>query len=422
MRRTGLIASSLAAALTLMMAGRAVSADTALKWLHVEVNPNQVKLWEEAARQFEASHPGVRIEPQYLENEAYKAKLTTLLQSRDKPAMFYSWAGGVLKAQVEAGVIEDLTDQTRGFIDAVAPSAASAFTVNGRVYGVPQALTEVGFFYNKDLFRKAGVDAAAIKTWDDFLGAVRKLKSAGIVPISVGGADKWPVSFYWSYLALRQGGRPAFEAAVKGDQGGFAGDTFVKAGELFKQLVDLQPFQNGFLGSKHLPAIGQFADGKAAMTLAISVIYNQQRSIAADKKGLSDDQIGWLDFPIVTGGRGAATDTLGGVVGWVVSKGAPKETIDFIKTFVSKDVQSRLAASGYIVPVVSGADEAISNPFLRNIAQELARSTYHQNFYDQVLGPSVGRVVNDSVAELAGGTMTPHDAAKAVEAAARQAN
>jgi raffinose/stachyose/melibiose transport system substrate-binding protein len=422
MRRKGLIARSLAAALTLIVSEQASAADAVLKWLHVEVNPSQVKLWEDAARGFEASHPGVRIEPQYLENEAYKSKLTTLLQSRDKPAMFYSWAGGVLKAQVEAGVIEDLTEPTRGYADTIAPSAVSAFTVNGRLYGVPQALTEVGFFYNKDLFRKAGIDAATIKTWDDFLGAVRKLKGAGITPLSVGGADKWPVSFYWSYLALRQGGRPAFEAALKGDDGGFAGATFVRAGELFKQLVDLQPFQNGFLGSKHLPAIGQFADGKAAMTLAISVIYNQQRSIAADKKGLSDDQIGWLEFPTVPGGQGRATDTLGGVVGWVVSKGAPKETIEFIKSFVSRDVQSKLAAAGYIVPVVSGADEAITNAFQRNVAQELARSTYHQNFYDQVLGPSVGRVVNDSVAELAGGTASPQDAAKAVETAARQAN
>jgi raffinose/stachyose/melibiose transport system substrate-binding protein len=59
---------------------------------------------------------------------------------------------------------------------------------------------------------------------------------------------------------------------------------------------------------------------------------------------------------------------------------------------------------------------------MRNIAQELARSTYHQNFYDQVLGPSVGRVVNDVVAEMAGGTITPQDAAKAVQAAWKQGN
>jgi raffinose/stachyose/melibiose transport system substrate-binding protein len=404
------------------LAASAVNAADTIKWLHVEVNPTQVAIWNEAARAFEAKHPGVKVEPQYLENEAYKAKLTTLLQSRDKPAMFYSWAGGVLKAQVEAGVIEDLTDRTKGYIETLTPSAVAAFTLDGKVYGVPQAITEVGFFYNKELFAKAGVDASKIKTWDDLLGAVKALKGAGITPITVGGADKWPVSFYWSYLSLRQGGKPAFEAAMKGEAGGFAGEDFVKAGELFKQLVDLQPFQNGFLGSKHLPAIGQFADGKAAMTLAISVIYNQQRSIAADKKGLSDEQIGWFQFPIVPGGKGAPTDTLGGVVGWVVSKGAPKETVDFIKAFVSPEVQSRLTAEGFIIPVVAGADASLKNAFMRNIAQELARSTYHQNFYDQVLGPSVGRVVNDVVAEMAGGTITPQDAAKAVQAAWKQGN
>ena len=404
------------------LAASAVNAADTIKWLHVEVNPTQVAIWNEAARAFEAKHPGVKVEPQYLENEAYKAKLTTLLQSRDKPAMFYSWAGGVLKAQVEAGVIEDLTDRTKGYIETLTPSAVAAFTLDGKVYGVPQAITEVGFFYNKELFAKAGLDAGKIKTWDDLLGAVKALKGAGITPITVGGADKWPVSFYWSYLSLRQGGKPAFEAAMKGEAGGFAGEDFVKAGELFKQLVDLQPFQNGFLGSKHLPAIGQFADGKAAMTLAISVIYNQQRSIAADKKGLSDDQIGWFQFPVVPGGKGAPTDTLGGVVGWVVSKGAPKETVDFIKAFVSPEVQSRLTAEGFIIPVVAGADASLKNAFMRNIAQELARSTYHQNFYDQVLGPSVGRVVNDVVAEMAGGTMTPQDAAKAVQAAWKQGN
>ena len=49
---------------------------------------------------------------------------------------------------------------------------------------------------------------------------------------------------------------------MKGEAGGFAGEDFVKAGELFKQLVDLQPFQNGFLGSKHLPAIGNSPTAK----------------------------------------------------------------------------------------------------------------------------------------------------------------
>src|SRR3954447_26052870 len=162
-KRKRLTRAAVQVGVTALLATGAYAADT-IKWLHVEVNPTQVAIWNEAARAFEAKHPGVKVEPQYLENEAYKAKLTTLLQSRDKPAMFYSWAGGVLKAQVEAGVIEDLTDRTKGYIETLTPSAVAAFTIDGRVYGVPQAITEVGFIYNKELFAKAGVEAGKIKT------------------------------------------------------------------------------------------------------------------------------------------------------------------------------------------------------------------------------------------------------------------
>ena len=68
-------------------------------------------------------------------------------------------------------------------------------------------------------------------------------------------------------------------------------------------------------------------------------------------------------------------------------------------------------------PWCKGADAGLNNPFMKLIAANLAKSNYHQNFYDQSLGPSVGRVVNDVSAEIAGGSMSPQDAAKAIEAA-----
>ena len=406
-----------------MWAGVTVAkADDTIRWLHVEVNPVQLAVWNEAARAFEATHPGVKVEPQYIENEAYKAKLTTMLQSRDKPAMFYSWAGGVLRAQITAGVLQDLTAATRGYIDQLNPTAVGPFMVDGKLYGIPQALTTVGFIYNRDLFKKANVDGDKIKSWDDLLAAVKTFKAAGITPLTAGGADKWPLALYYTGLALREGGKPAIDAAMANKDGGFKAPAFVKAGEDFKRLVDLQPFQAGMLGQKFLPAVGLFADGKVAMSLVISTVYGQQKSIAADKKGLSAEQLGWLDFPTVAGGKGQATDTFGGIVGWAISSDAPKPTVDFVKSFVSPEVQSKLAAGGFIVPVVRSAEAAITDPFIRHFADQLEHSTYHQNFYDQLLGPSVGRTVNDAVAEIAGGSMTPEQAAASIEAAWEQGN
>jgi raffinose/stachyose/melibiose transport system substrate-binding protein len=410
------------AAAVLLLTASAASAQTTIRWLHLEVNPNQVKIWEDVARDFEAKNPGVKIETQFLENEAYKAKLPSMLQSKDRPQIIYSWAGGVLKSQIEAGVLEDIAAPLGDTKDNLSPAAVSAFTLDGKIYGIPFAQSQVGFFYNKELMAKAGVDGTKIKTWDDLLDAVKKLKAAGVTPLMVGGADKWPIHFYWTYLAVRIGGKPGFEAALRGENGGFAGETFVKSGQLFKQLVDLQPFQNGFLGFKNPQALGAFGDGKAAMTLAISSAYHQQRALAADKKGISDDNLGWLDFPTVAGGKGDPTDTLGGINGWLVTKGAPKETVTFLKYFVSQDVQKKLAAGNFLIPVYKGADEGLASPLMRIVAQNLAKSKYHQNYYDQSLGPSVGRVVNDVTAEIAGGSMTPEAAAKAIQEAYKQGN
>ena len=203
----GLLKRLLVAATGLTLAVGTAAADTTVKWLHIEVNPAQVKIWDEVARAYEAAHPGVKVEMQFLENEAYKAKLPTILQSKDRPHIIYSWAGGVLKAQIEAGVLEDITDQVKGYSDTIAPAALAAFTQNGRVYGLPIALSQVGFLYNKELLAKANVDAAKIKTWDDLLAAVKALKAAGVTPIVVGGADKWPLHFYWTHLAVRIGGK-----------------------------------------------------------------------------------------------------------------------------------------------------------------------------------------------------------------------
>jgi raffinose/stachyose/melibiose transport system substrate-binding protein len=413
--------AAMTVAVLLLTAG-AAAAQTTIKWLHLEVNPALVKIWDDAARDFESKHPGVKIELQFLENEAYKAKLPSMLQSKDRPQIIYSWAGGVLKSQIEAGVLEDIASSLAGYKDNLSPAAVNAFTLDGKIYGVPFAQSQTGFFYNKELMAKAGLDGAKIKTWDDLLDAVKKLKAAGVTPLVVGGADKWPLHFYWTNLAVRVGGKAAFEAALRDENGGFGGETFVKSGQLFKQLVDLQPFQNGFLGFKNPQAVGAFGDGKAAMTLAISSSYHQQRALAADKKGISDDNLGWFDFPTVTGGKGDPTDTLGGINGWLVTKGAPKETVEFLKSFVSLDVEKKEAAGNFLIPVYKGADEGLASPLMRTVAQNLAKSKYHQNYYDQSLGPSVGRVVNDATAEIAGGTMTPEDAAKAIEAAFKQGN
>jgi raffinose/stachyose/melibiose transport system substrate-binding protein len=123
----------------------------------------------------------------------------------------------------------------------------------------------VGFWYNKELFTKAGITTPPA-TWSEFLAAVKKLKAAGITPISLGEGDKWPGHFYWVYLAVRIGGKPAFDAAYS-RSGSFADPAFVQAGEKLKELIALEPFQKGWQGMNHDDSEAIMGNGEAAMTV-----------------------------------------------------------------------------------------------------------------------------------------------------------
>src|SRR5271165_3471607 len=85
-------------------------AETNVTVLHVSENKAQVGLWDKIAADYNAAHKGVTVQFKYLENEAFKAKLPTMLQSNDsRPDLFYSWAGGVMQAQEKAGFLKDIS-------------------------------------------------------------------------------------------------------------------------------------------------------------------------------------------------------------------------------------------------------------------------------------------------------------------------
>ncbi|GAB0113169.1 extracellular solute-binding protein [Acidisoma sp. C75] len=408
----------LASAIALLAAsGSFAEAKTVLRIVHVETNPTEIALWNKIAADYEKLHPDVTVEFQYLENEAYKAKLPTMLQSSDRPAIIYSWGGGVMRAQIDAGYIRPVGPAGLAVIPHMIPADVAAYKVDGKYYGLPFLTSDVAFFYNKALFAKAEVDAAQIKTWDDLLAAVKKIKAAGIIPISVGAGEKWPMHFYWAYLAMREGGGDIVPQAEAGKAGGFAGPAFVAAGQKLQQLSALHPFQPGYVGSLALQAAGQFGDGKSAMQLMGNWLLSTEATSSTSGHGLPPSDIGVLSFPVIPGTPGKATDQLGGVNGWLITKNAPPQAEDFLAFFFQPKYQEQAAAEGDYIPALAGMTQYIKDPNMRQIAENIEHASTLQIFFDQELGPSVGRVVNDASVAVAADQMTPKAAARQVERA-----
>jgi raffinose/stachyose/melibiose transport system substrate-binding protein len=361
---------------------------------------------------------GIPVVVEELENEDFKKKIPTLLQTDEAPDIFYSWGGGVFYEQANSGATRDATSlMTEDFLTTQSAAGVNAFTIDGKIRGLAYRVSQVGFFYNKDLVAQAGVDVETIKTWDDFLAAVQTVKDAGITPIAAGGADKWPLHFYWSYLAMRMAGQEGMAAAKAGEGAGFADEAFVAAGEQFKRLIDLEPFQEGFETATYNVASGYFGDGNAAFHLMGDWDIGAQAGNAADKKGLSEEQLGFFSFPAVADGAGRATDTLGGLDGFVLSKNAPDEAVQFLQYFVNVENQLEGGKQDLFIPVAVGSDAGIANPIRAQISRNVGESQWHQLFLDQDLGADVGGVVNDISLQLATGDIDPQGAAELIQEA-----
>lgn len=399
------------------------AADTVtVRWWHIDTSDAQQAVWQGLADAYMKANPNVKIEITVLENQAFKDRLTTVMQAGDPPDIFRSWGGGVLWQYAQAGLTRNIAPELDGaWKDSFsAKSALELYGQNGEYYGVPYTWGAVGLWFNKDLFTKAGLDPAnPPKTWAEFLDAVKALKASGVAPITVGEADRWPGQFWWIYLAIREGGQDAFNKAYT-RAGSFADEPFVKAGDDLKQLVDLSPFPDGFMGMNYGDAQTQMLNQTAAMELMGQWAPGAYNGTDPEKYKTLSPLLGWFPFPMVDGGAGNPTDVLGGGDGWAVGKNAPDAAVDFLK-FLTNAENERIQAQSVLatIPTVAAAEDVITDPLLQQVLKARNEAPYFQLYYDQFFPPAMGTAVLDLTEGLFAGTTAPKDAAQMLEDSAQ---
>ncbi|KOU59873.1 ABC transporter substrate-binding protein [Streptomyces sp. MMG1533] len=421
--RRGFLAASAAAGLSMTaLSGCGGDSDggssgtTTIEWWNISTTEPTKGVWAALAKKFEAQNPKVKIKIVQLENDAFKSKMTALTASGKLPDIFHTWGGGVLKQQVDAGLVEDLTDRTKPWGDELLSVAKEPYLLDEKVYGVPFDIGMIGFWYNKALFKQAGISAPPT-TWSGFLDAVGKLKAKGITPLALAGKETWTGMYYWAYLAMRTAGAEALQKANNDKD--FTGADFVEAGEHLKELVDLQPFQKGFLGAAYSSPTGQAAavgNGKAAMEL----MGQWAPVVEADAgKGLGED-LGFFPFPAVEGGKGAITEVFGGGGGHALRQGAPQAAVDFLKFFASETTDLELVKKTGVLPVVPSAESAIADPNIKAVQAQLKSATGFQLYLDQAYAPALGQEVNDSVGALIAGSKSPEQVTESITKVAKE--
>ena len=174
-----------------------------LVWWHNSTQGEGLKLvWNAAIKEFQKSHPNVSIKSVPLQNEeASRTKIAVGLQSNEPPDIYQQWGGGGSRhpGRGRQGAGRHGREAALSRRSAARPRAGRSTASST---ACPYSLGIVGFWYNKDLFAQ-GRNHRATEDDGRAVRRDRKLKAAGITPISVGSKDKWPDAFYWDTLAVR---------------------------------------------------------------------------------------------------------------------------------------------------------------------------------------------------------------------------
>jgi multiple sugar transport system substrate-binding protein len=149
---------------------------TSIKVVIAEYSKDHTRpFWQGLAEQY-AKQAGVKVDLQVIDWNSIDQQVSTMIQNGQPPDVlnlnsFSSYArDGLLYSADEA-----LSPKTR---DDFLPPFARGGTYGDKLYGFPILASARAFFYNRDLFARAGV-AAPPRTWDEFVQAARKVQALG---------------------------------------------------------------------------------------------------------------------------------------------------------------------------------------------------------------------------------------------------
>ena len=297
---------------------------------------------------FKEENPDINVTWNVFDHEGYKTSIRNFLTA-DAPDIASWYAGNRMLPYVNAGLFEPVDDvwDEHGLNESL-KSAAASMTIDGRKWGVPYTYYQWGVYYRKDIFDEFGI--AAPKTWDEFIAAGMTLKENGITPITIGTKYLWTAAGVFDYLNLRTNGYDFHMALTRGEVEWT--DERVRATMAnWKQLVDAGFFLENHAAYSWQEALAPMVQGDAAMYVMGNFAVAPLR-----EAGLSDDQLGFFQFPEITPGIPVAEDAPTDTLHIPANASNKEEARKFLAFLARADVQTKINATLGQLPINSGSE------------------------------------------------------------------
>ncbi|GLC90104.1 ABC transporter substrate-binding protein [Lysinibacillus piscis] len=385
-----------------------------INFFHRWPNEPRKSFYDEKVKEFEAAHPNVKINVDSVLNDSYKEKIRVLVSNDALPDVFTSWSDSFAENLVSSGRIMDLNNiiaEDKEWSGNVLESQYGGFTFDGVTYGVPFTVDGKAFFYNKQIFEENNV--AIPQTYDEFIKALDTLQKAGYeTPLVEGLTNTWAISHYLGTIFQRVVDPTVLEKDYVATTGEFTDAGYVKGLEMWKQLTS-------YMGD-----VSTAIDHEAARNMFIAgevpVLYMQFAEVKMVLDGAKFD-FGFFNFPEVAGGKGDQKALTGAPEGWMLSKNASPEAVEFLKFLTSAETaQEFTKTDGQLNAIKGGITAENSNPTSLEAYDIILNASATAPWFDNAVDISVADVFMRGGQDIATGVKTPEEVLEDVQQAAKK--
>jgi raffinose/stachyose/melibiose transport system substrate-binding protein len=307
--------------------------------------------------------------------------------------------------------LNDYIDATPGFFDQMGGWDASCENLDcqggeGTIFAVPADVLTFVWFYNKDLFEQAGLDAPAT-TYEELYAQCETFKEAGLTPIAYGDLQGWTTDNYLLVDLVSHLEEGDVQRFISGDLK-FTDPAFVDSLTAIAELKARDCVQPDATTRDQFEATSDFLAGTAAMIEGYPQFLPTLEPALGDKLAVAPLPVSgdgpWKDRSASNSGEG-----------WVIPAAAknPDLAWEWIKQV--SDEEAGLAIEEYIgiPPANKSAHEKMTNPYLQYIAGLTNDAAIP--LLDNVMDQDVALVFYKEIQQAFAGTKTPLEALQAVQ-------
>jgi raffinose/stachyose/melibiose transport system substrate-binding protein len=365
----------------------------------------------EAAAQFEAANPGVKIEANFLGWDDFMATIKLKMADNNPPDLAHGNQGFTVDGTlIQSGLVISLEKYANQYNwkKQFANGALSEFMWSddgstwgsGSLYGISPVAEDVIVYYNKDKLKSLGLSVPT--KFSEFENALKVSKDAGELPIVLGGADGWPIIHVWglvegAYVNPEQTRSWIFDASnVQFDT-----PNRIKAATKLADMANAGYFGSDSLGVGYDDANAMFINGEGVFNLTGTWM-------TADFNSGMGDNVGAFAMPTWNGGvAGGGSFALP----WHISSKSsnPDLAAKFLNHLMSNEFVDDLMGVGR-VPAQAPTIDPTSNLQAEVIAASNALvGDNAKTFYTDWATPGMYDTVTQELQKVIGGVASAQD-------------